>query len=70
MMVDPFGTIVGIIDLLDKARKAYDKFKDVKDLPKAFGNDFWANRSCEKHLQRCQGQRHADSANGQDTECG
>jgi hypothetical protein len=37
MMADPFGTIVGIIDLLDKAKKAYDKFKDAKDLPKAFG---------------------------------
>jgi len=36
-MADPFGTIVGIIDLLDKAKKAYDKFKDAKDLPKAFG---------------------------------
>jgi archaellum component FlaC len=37
MMADPFSTIVGIIDLLDKAKKAYDKFKDAKDLPKAFG---------------------------------
>ena len=37
MMADPFGTIVGIIDLLDKAKKTYNKFKDAKDLPKAFG---------------------------------
>jgi hypothetical protein len=37
MMADPFGTIVGIIDLLEKAKKAYDKFKDAKGLPKAFG---------------------------------
>jgi hypothetical protein len=36
-MADPFGTIVGIIELLDKAKKAYNKFKDAKDLPKAFG---------------------------------
>jgi hypothetical protein len=36
-MADPFGTIVGIIDLLDRAKNAYDKFKDAKDLPKAFG---------------------------------
>jgi hypothetical protein len=36
-MADPFSTIVGVIDLLDKAKKAYDKFKDAKDLPKAFG---------------------------------
>jgi hypothetical protein len=37
MMADPFSTIVGIIDLLDRAKQAYDKFKDAKDLPKAFG---------------------------------
>jgi hypothetical protein len=37
MMADPFSIIVGIIDLLDKAKKAYDKFKDARDLPKAFG---------------------------------
>lgn len=36
-MTDPCSTIVGIVDLLDKAKKAYDKFKDVKNLPKAFG---------------------------------
>ena len=36
-MADPFSTIVGVIDLLDKAKKVYDKFKDAKDLPKAFG---------------------------------
>ena len=36
-MADPLSTIVGIIDLLEKAKKAYDKFKEAKDLPKAFG---------------------------------
>lgn len=35
-MADPFGTILGIIDLLEKSKKAYDNFKDAKDLPDAF----------------------------------
>jgi hypothetical protein len=35
-MSDPFSTAASIIDLLCKAKKLYEKFKDVKDLPKAF----------------------------------
>jgi precorrin-6B methylase 2 len=37
IMADPFSTIVGVIDILSKIKHAYDKFKDAKDLPKAFG---------------------------------
>lgn len=37
MMADPLGNILGFIDLLGKAKRAYDKFKDAKDLPTAFG---------------------------------
>jgi hypothetical protein len=35
-MADPLGTITSIIDLIDRAKALYQKFKDVKDLPKAF----------------------------------
>lgn len=36
-MADPLGMAMSIIDLLEKAKGAYDKFKDAKNLPKAFG---------------------------------